>query len=578
MSLIISQKASSAPPEESKTPEELESPPYSPTPSECERPRIPLNVLLELKQSCAVLVNDTNPPTDEYDNVPDPREALRKYEQAQAAKKRAKERAEARELAKAEKAEQQSRSTRRPRGERSESSQQHTSYKHVPKNAASDFESTAIPRRPSQSYRPEGADLEPIEPCHTKSSANARAAEQEEEDSLQQIRAAIENRPKTSAAACIDYSGPSNETSASTSRSQTTDYSHGKRPISTGLTSIHTPGEDKRSSYINKERVSEQILQDGASASLADATAKAWMMQELARRRAEHKAGPARPGSRASVKPDSSSDRPRSRAGSITSSVIEGVRDYVRPRASMDSMRSSRSDSNLSRCGSQSRSSSIKGQRDSGSGWRAQLRRRGSFSSWRNVKPQAEEAKSSQPGILDLNRELPALPGLDQYREKKPKPAHIAQIMRAPRQKKTKDAVAQAYAPPAVVAPLSPQEEQRRQYEIRRAVEEKMRNSTQLASSTDPVQHNRPMTVGGTVPVPQGAHPALKASTGFPEYPRTQSQPVMRTVNNPVPNVTVIDVPKQSGEGKKPSLRKRLSRFWSAGGGKGAPGKLVAAK
>ena len=523
-----------------------------------------MNVLLELKQSCAVLVNDTNPPTDEYENIPDPQEALRKYEQAQAAKKKAKERAEARAAAKAE---QQPFSTRRTGGETPDPAQRPAPYKHVPKNAAASFESTAIPRRPSQKYRSESVGFEPVEPYPTQTSANARVPDEEQEDSLFQIRAALESRPKTSAAACIDYSGPSNETSASTSRSHTTDYSHGKRSISTELTSINTPGEDKRLSY-NQERVSEQILQNGASASLADATAKAWMMQELARRRAEHKAGPARPGSRASVKPVSECDRPRSRAGSIAGSVIDGVRDYVRPRASMDSIRSTRSDSGLSR--SQSRSSSIRG-RDANGGWRAQLRRRGSFSSWRNVKPEQEESKSPHSGGPDLNRDLPALPGLDQYKEKKPKPAHIAQIMRAPRQKKPKDSPPQQYAPPQAVAPLSPAEEQRRQFEIRRAVEEKMRMTTMKASQDSGY---RPVTVGST----PASHPALKAPR-FPDYSRTHSQPVMGSID--APSVTVLEIPKTPGQtDKKPSLRKRLSRFWSAGGAKNrgsALGKIVAA-
>jgi len=569
--------------EECMTPEELGSPPYSPTISECERPRIPLNVLLELKQACAVLVNDTNPPTDEYENVPDPREALQKYEQAQAAKKSAKAKAEAREATRAASEEQQSFFSRRPRGETPDPAQPPAPYKHVSKNAATDFESTAIPRRPSQNHRSKSVNLEPLEPYHTRSSANARAREEEQEDSLFQIRAAIESRPKTSAAACIDYSAPSNEasaeTSASTSRSQTTDYSHGKRRISTGLTSINTPGEEKRFSY-SRERVSEQILQDGASASLADATAKAWMMQELARRRAEYKAGPARPGSRASAKPASLNDQQRSRAGSIASSVIDGVRDYVRPRASMDSMRSTRSDSGLSRSGSRSgsRSSSLNRRDSSNGGWRAQLRRRGSFSSWRN-KPAVEEANSPQSGALDLNRDLPALPGLDQYVEKKPKPAHIAQIMRAPRQKKPKDQPPQPQTlpPPAVVvAPLSAQEEQRRQYEIRRAVEEKMRTSTSRGSN------HRPATAGsGPVPSANSSniyHTALQPPPHFPDYPRTQSQPVMGTVSK-APPVAVHKLPKAL-EGKKPSLRKRLSRFWSTGGGKNGrdlPGKMVVA-
>lgn len=511
-------------------------------------------------------MNDTNPPTDDYESVPDPREALKKYEQAQAAKKKAQERARARDLAKAEKAEkaeQQAFFSRRPRGERHESSHQPTPYKHVPKNAASSHESTAIPRRPSQTYRPVGADTEPLEPYHTRASADAFANEEENEDTLFQIRAALESRPKTSAAACIDYSGPSNETSASTSRSQTTDYSVHKRRVSTGVTSIATPGETKRTSY-QPERVSEQILQDGAQASLADATAKALMMQELARRRAEYKAGPARPASRASAKPASiNSERPRSQAGSIAGSVLDGVRDYVRPRASMDSMRSTRSDTGLSR--TQSRSSSTS-RRDSNGGWRSQLRRRGSFSSWRN-RPQAQEPRSPDPGVVNLNRDLPALPGLDQYKEKKPKPAHIAQIMRAPKQKKPKDISTQQYAPPSVAAPLSPEEEQRRQYEIRRAVEERMRMTTMLASRES---GQRPMTMGAG---PVQSHPEL-TRPNFPEGPRTQSSPAVRTVNGPTPHVTVLETPK-----KKPSLRKRLSRFWSAGGKSvsGAPGKMVAA-
>lgn len=577
--MTLGQKASPQV-EGGRTTEELGSPPYSPRPSECERPRLPLNILLELKQSCAVLVNDTNPPTDEYENLPDPREALRKYDQAQIAKRQAKERADARAAAKAANEEQQSFFSRRPRGETSEPSQPLAPYKHVPINAATSFESTAIPRRPSQKYRSQSDNLEPIEPTPTRTSANARVREEEQEDSLFQIRAALESRPKTSAAACIDYPSPlkdtSAETSASTSRSQTTDYTHGKRPISTGLTSINTPNEEKRSSYL-KERVSEQILQDGASASLADATAKAWMMQELARRRAEYKAGPARPASRASAKPASIDDSSRSQAGSIASSIIEGVRDYVRPRASMDSMRSTRSDSGLSRSGS--RSSSLK-RRDSNSGWRAQLRRRSSFSSWRN-KPAVEEANSTQPGALDLNRDLPALPGLDQYVEKKPKPAHIAQIMRTPRQKKPKDQPAQqqqqSIPPPAVVvAPLSPQEEQRRQYEIRRAVEEKMRTSTSRGSD------RRPATAGsGPIHAANSSntyHTALQPPPRFPEYPRTQSQPVISTVYNPPP-VAALVMPKVQA-GKKPSLRKRLSRFWSSGGGKhggNMSGKMVAA-
>lgn len=587
--LIPEQKSTPAL-EAPRTPEELDSPPYSPTPSCTERPCIPSTVLAELKQSCAILVNDTNPPTDDLDQPADHQEALSKYKEQQAAKKRA----QARAAEKASKKEQDSFSSLRPRKEAADAQPNPAPYKHIPKNAASDFENTAIPRKPSQSYRHEDlTDVEPIEPYHTKTSANTKEQYTDVDDSLLQIRAALDSRPKTSAAACIDYSGPSVDTSNSTSRSNTTYDSHG-RPVSTGVTSVNlTPGDEKRSSYnTQNQRVSEQILQDGASASLADATAKAWMMQELARRRAEHKAGPARPGSRSSYKPSASAsihdDRPPSRAGSIARSVADGVRDYVRPRVSMDSVRSTRSENTtLSR--SHSRSSS-RNRGDSNGGWRAQLRRKGSFSSWRNNKPQQDEASSPNPdGVVNLNRDLPALPGLDQYKEKKPKPTHIAQIMRpgtrACKTEKAKPVTMSTFNSSAAL-PLSPAEEERRQHEIQKAVEAKMR--TRPATTQNSVFNPSVKSLQSNTYSPQmrstrsaghGHYNAgLKAPT-FPETLRTQSQPVLPSVR--VPAVTVKEVEKRE-EVKRPSLRKRLSRFWSNGGverrEKGmAGGKMVAA-
>ena len=581
---VLIPKQKSAPvPENPRTPEELESPPYSPTPSCTERPRISSTVLTELKQSCAILVTDTNPPTDEYDQPAEHQEALRKYKEQQAAKKRA----QARAAEKASKKEQESFSSRRPRKEAGDAQPKPAPYRHIPKNAASDFENTAIPRRPSQTYRPDdNIDLEPLEPYHTKTSAHANEHNTESDDPLYQIRAALNSRPKTSAAACIDYTGPSVDTSNSTSRSNTTYDSHG-RPVSTGVTSVNlTPGDEKRSSYnIQNQRVSEQILHDGASASLADATAKAWMMQELARRRAEYKAGPARPGSRSSYKPSTSAsvheDRPPSRAGSIARSVADGVRDYVRPRASMDSVRSTRSEnSNLSR--SHSRSSS-RNRRDSNGGWRAQLRRRGSFSSWRNNKPATEESHSPNPdGAVNLNRDLPALPGLDQYKEKKPKPTHIAQIMRpGPRgckTEKSKPVTMSTFNTPSIL-PLSPAEEERRQYEIRRAMDAKVqqqrRPATTQNSGFNPSLKSPQLGADSRDTYSPSSAPGhghgqynagLKAPT-FKEMGRTQSQPVMPSVRVPAAATTAGGVVEKSvAEPKKPSLRKRLSRFWSIGG------------
>ena len=643
--LIPKQKSAPAP-EESRTPEELDSPPYSPTPSCTERPRIPLDILRELKDSCNILVSDTNPPSDDYDQPSDHQEALKKYREQQAAKKRA----QARAAEKVSKREQEAFFSRGARNENAEVGSKSTPYKHIPRNAAADFENTAVPRRPSQSYHNDDLDFEPIEPYHTKTSVKNKEQPTNSDDPLHQIRAALKSRPKTSAAACVDYSGPSVDTSNSTSRSNTTYDGHG-RPISTGVTSINlTPGDEKRTSSSNppSQRVSEQILQDGASASLADATAKAWMMQELARRRAEAKAnGPARPGSRSSYKPTSATEedyRPPSRASSIARSVTDGVRDYIRPRASMDSMRSSRSDNpNTSR--SHSRSNSIN--RDSRGGWRAQLRRRSSFSSWRSTKPQqGEEAKSPNPdGGVNLNRDLPALPGLDQYKEKKPKPAHIAQIMRPgarnAKTEKTKPVTMSTFNTSAAL-PLSVAEEQRRQYEIRRAVEEKMlatgrqtvsqgnpsikspqstsyspyiiKSSPQQPASCNSPRFNPQSTASASYSPQMRASPqstghynaGLKAPTtsSQPEKTlRTQSQPALPTVRKPAAAVGVVavtelearkgvtgagkevkkkinDEENDNGGGvKRPSLRKRLSRFWSGNGveKKGMAAKMVAA-
>ncbi|KAL8792474.1 MAG: hypothetical protein Q9195_004930 [Heterodermia aff. obscurata] len=582
--LIPKQKSAPAP-EESRTPEELDSPPYSPTPSCTERPRIPSQILQELKDSCNILVTDTNPPSDDYDQPSDHQEALRKYREQQAAKKRA----QARAAERVSKKEQETFFSRRPRNESAEVESKPAPYKHIPRNAAADFENTAVPRRPSQSYPPEDLDLEPIEPYHTKTSAKSKEQRTNPDDPLFQIRAALESRPKTSAAACIDYSGPSVDTSSnSTSRSNTTYDGHG-RPISTGVTSINlTPGDEKRtSSNPPSQRVSEQILQDGASASLADATAKAWMMQELARRRAEAKAtGPARPGSRSSYKPTSATEedyRPPSRASSIARSVTDGVREYIRPRASMDSMRSTRSENpNLSRSSSTNRDSSR-------GGWRAQLRRRGSFSSWRSSKPtQGEEAKTqtnNADGGVNLNRDLPALPGLDQYKEKKPKPAHIAQIMRpgarTAKSEKTKPVTMSTFNTSA----LSPAEEQRRQYEIRRAVEEKMRATGRQTVSQGNPSIKSPQSTSYSPQVrspvlqqpsphfkPQSPHvghynAGLKAPTTTTQPPemtqRTQSLPAVRKPAAPAPAPAAH---QEEQEVKRPSLRKRLSRFWSGNG------------
>ncbi|KAL8801147.1 MAG: hypothetical protein Q9182_004652 [Xanthomendoza sp. 2 TL-2023] len=515
-------KLSSAPIEDAITPEGLDSPPYSPSPSCMERPVLPPHIIADLRVCCAIVINETNPP--DYDDVPDHREMLQKYIAERDAQKALAERAAAREERRAS-----SRPHRKPisANDASES----TPYRHVPQNAASNFEATTSVRKPSLNHLDIPA-FEPLEPCHSKASGKKP---EERDEALESIRATLHHRPKTSAAACIDYTGPSVQSSKSTSRSTTT-YNEFNRP-STGQTSLAiTPGDDKRTSYTAK-RTTEP---DPDSSSLADNTAKAWMAQELARRRAEYQSTgqAARPASRATI------HRPGSRAGSIAESVFEGVRDYIKPRASMDSVRSEYSLS--SRTGSIRSNKSNTWQRVKG------LRRKNSWSSFRSAKVEPEAATSTAPdGAVNLNRALPALPGLDSYKEKKPKPTHIAQLMGSNNRAKSVPN-ARALQPPATVRPSGMPEDMERQTGLKRAVEEKMRIGS--ITESNPLQ----------------SHPLVQGNNFY-----TMDQASKSMVVTPSGAPTNMSRPVTAPESRKIGLRKKLSRFWSFSGDRHKAGKMV---
>ncbi|KAI4271009.1 MAG: hypothetical protein LQ337_006320 [Flavoplaca oasis] len=499
-----------------------------------ERPVVPPHIIAELRVSCAIVVNEINPP--EYDDVPDHREMMKKYIAERDAHKAQAEKAAAME---------ERRISTRPQRKRDSTTHATESapYRHVPQNAASNFEATTSVRKPSHSYL-DMPTVEPLQSCHTQASSKKP---QERNEALESIRTAMDTRPKTSAAACIDYSGPSIESSNSTSRSTTT-YNEFNRP-STGQTSqAITPGDDKRCSY-TAGRSSEP---DPESSSLADATAKEWMAQELARRRAEYQSTgqAARPASRATVQ------RSGSRAGSIAESVLEGVRGYIKPRASMDNVGS---EYNLSR--TQSRNGSIKSNRSNTWQRVKGLRSKNSWSSFRSAKVEPEPTTSTAAdGGVNLNRALPALPGLDSYKEKKPKPTHIAQQMGGNNRAKSVPN-ARALQPPATVRPnemvrnVSNPEDIKRQADLKRAVEEKMRVGS-IKDSQNLQPH--PLVNGNSFyPVKPASNPMVVAPTGAP-------------TNMPRP-VTASAV-----ETKKPGLRKKLSRFWTFSGDKPKMVKIVA--
>ncbi|KAL6718691.1 hypothetical protein ACLMJK_002925 [Lecanora helva] len=532
------------------------SPPYSPTPSEMERPNVHPQLLLELRQVCTIIVNETNPP--DPDEEPDHRETMRKFEEerqaklaAQAAQARAAEamfqNAEANAEAKtqrslgrvgqrnserikkeyarkveaetqkmiAREAEPERRkvlerqaelrmgstadaigeqprkeqprrySTRRPAEDVPSSDRRSQPRVAIPKGAAAAFEESQGARKASETYRP---TLEPLEPTQTKVSSKAKGKQKEndppkqrqllesrsatklellppvhativnntrakqkeaEEPILNQIRASMHERPKTSAAATVDYDGPSYGSSKSTSRSNT-EYENSGRPTSTAVTSaVFTPGDDKRTSYNRQPSVdSFRQSDDSYGAGAASAQARIWQEQKEAIRRAEekyHNSGrAARPASKASKRSlrrwgndgESEDERPLSRAGSLSESIRSSINYYIRPRASQDSMRSGRSSAlGLSR--SESRSSSMS--RRSNSGWwrGGGLRRKGSWASFRSSRPDHDEpSKLRKNGEPNLNRPLPALPGLDQYKETK---THIGQLMKAGTRGRKKD-------------------------------------------------------------------------------------------------------------------------------------------
>ena len=284
-------------------------------------------------------------------------------------------------------------------------------------------------------------------PPKIATTSNPRSKPKEVDDLASNgVHDSLDSRPKTSAAACIDYSGASGESSKSTSRSYTDHDNKFPRPTSTAATSAAlTPGDDKKAPSFDYNRrpsygSSHHRRPSDESYQSESEQVKLWKQKKLQIQQAEDRYNSsgraARPGSRASKRSrsklsmredsDSEYERPLSRASSIGSSIASGISNYIRPRASSDSMRSDfSSTSGLSR--STSRSSSV-GRR--GSWWKGSgLRRKGSWSSFRSARPEEEEPRKHRKNNgPNLNRPLPALPGLDQYKEAK---THIGQLMKS---------------------------------------------------------------------------------------------------------------------------------------------------
>ena len=433
---------------------DTDSPPYSPTPSEMERPSFHPQMIFDLRHACAILVNETNPP--DPDDEPDHKETLRKIEQKRKAEYVAQQ---ARAAERSQKVDNRDLKTSKPRKEETKKEQPKKTLStkpiqdvrepaaksaiHQSTQAAYQDMSKAVPQNISansskkRASEPHDAAVlvgEPLEPTHTKVlSAKAQGKQKEvdrpEDSKIQEIRQTIHARPKTSAAATVDYVGEHTDSSRSTSRSASNFAPH--RPTSTALTSLAiTPSHVRRPS--------DESYQEELSRKETDS----WMREQMAQRQAEQQStakGPARPASRSSrlsrmTGRSDVGDRPPSRAGSIAGSIADSVSNFIRPRvnSSAESVRSGRSSvtSDRSRESSVTRSSSRQGffRRNS-------LRRKGSWASFRSARLDQEEKNTNKNGEPNLNRPLPALPGLDSYKETK---THIGQLMKVGSKKPVK--------------------------------------------------------------------------------------------------------------------------------------------
>ena len=512
----------------------LHSPPVSPLPFLIERPKLPPQVLAELHLACAKIVQATCPASQDYDDVVECQ--VRNWEQAQ---KKA-----------GLKSDKGSSLVSNPYQRRRREADPLPGQATRPINGHESISSrNALNRKDSYPQ----ATFEPLEPTHTTASHKSRSQHHlpVTEDPIHQIRSQLHVRPKTSAAACIDYNGPtiqSTGTSSSTTRTNTTYDGH---RASTGLTSTNmTPANRKSASSAQHKN------QDASrTASMADATAKAFMAAELARRRTEP-APPTnsfRPPSRSSIRQGELSTRPTSRAGSIR----ENIRDYIRPRASIETNRSERS---LSR--SESGQSLSKG----GSWWRGTgIRRRGSWSSFRSAKPDDDADTLGKEKGVDLNRALPALPGLDQYQEKKA-PMHISQLMRSSKKPPAKQEETHGEGPDrrprtAVIGHngikrhLTHSQERQRHVDLSRCVEEKMRLGAISPPGSPPIQspHQRTDSLG-TVSMLSGPSVQVTANERTGERKRGDS---------------VVQVKEMRGrstmgesKGEKKGFRKRILKIF----------------
>ncbi len=323
--------------------------------------------------------------------------------------------------------------------------------------------------------------FEPLEPSNTKVSRQKPSFTNTDDEALYEIRTKLDTRPKTSAAACIDYA----EAESPAHSNRTTSVPSNRTTYSTPFTSAGiTPGQTSKrfsQSVANAtattlsvepvEAMALPIFPNDVTALDAGqaAQARAWMAEQLARRRRSstqtpHDASATKPLPEFHpIQPQNHLEhfRPASRAGSIRNSI----REYIRPGSSSDSIRSYRSTTSM-RSRTRQQLSALKAKISS-----ASLLSRGS--SRRRPRYDDGEEHFIDPEQVNLDRPLPPLPGLDSYKEK---PKHIGLMMKSiitpsTLKRNTKNVVIDTNG---IERTMTADEEKQRQDDLARAVLEKM--------------------------------------------------------------------------------------------------------
>jgi hypothetical protein len=286
-------------------------------------------------------------------------------------------------------------------------------------------------------------------PAFTESPTAQPLSAHSNDEALWAIRSKMSSRPKTSAAACIDYTGE--HTDPSSRPSNRTTYT----TFSTPATSIGFPTSGGKKSFTHDGPAMPMVdlynlLSQGDSPSRDNAQVRAWMEEQYEHR---HLNGPnSHDYSTNSLREFYSTSRPeeveQARSGGKRNSIRTNIQEYFRPASSASNLARQSSIASIkkyirpgSSAGSvRSVTTNVSTRSKTQDHWSSIKRKLSNASqiSQRNNRKDSKAVDKDQhvqhEGGIDLNRPLPPLPGLDSYRER---PTHIASLMKTNPKPKT---------------------------------------------------------------------------------------------------------------------------------------------